>query len=365
MAHRRTAVAHRQHPLIVTGDPELLDDLLRLAAAGCAEVRVAPDAVAARPDWPTAPFVLLGPDAAGPCARAGLSARTSVILVARGSDAGPLWPEAEVLRAEQVALLPQAESWLVDRFADHASGNGRRGRVVAVVGSRGGTGASVLATALAVTARRRGLETLLVDADPCGGGVDLVLGWERLRGLRWPELVDARGRVSPPALMSALPGQGSLAVLSFDRSGLAEVPTEAMAAALDAGRRGRDLVVVDVPARLHDAGRMALSAADLTYLVVPAEVRACTPAQWVAAEVAAHCPALQVLVRGPVPGGLRAREVAAAVGHPLAGVVRTEPGLSRALERGEAPAASGRGPLAQLCRRLLDDFGARRHRAVR
>jgi secretion/DNA translocation related CpaE-like protein len=347
----------------VTRDQDLLDELLRLAAAGSAEVSVAPDAVAARSEWRAAPFVLLGSDTAAECVRAGLSARTSVILVARGPGAEPPWHEAEALKAEQVAVLPLAESWLIDRFADHANGGRARGRVVAILGGRGGAGASVLATALAVTARRRGLDTLLVDADPFGGGVDLVLGWERMQGLRWPELVDARGRVSPPALVSALPGEGSLAVLSFDRSELDSVPTEAMAAALDAGRRGRDLVVVDLPRRPDDSALMALTAADRAYLVVPAEVRACVAARRIAAVAAAHCPSLAIVVRISAPAAVPPSEVAEALGLPLAGVIRPEPSVARALERGEPPAGNGRGPLAEACQRILAEIAPRRHRA--
>jgi hypothetical protein len=40
----------------------------------------------------------------------------------------------------------------------------------------------------------------------------------------------------------------------------------------------------------------------------------------------------------------------------LAGALRPEAGLSGALERGEAPGASGRGPLATLCQRLVGDL---------
>ncbi len=361
---RPPTITESRRPLIVTRDPHLLDDLLRLAAAGSAEVNVAADARSAVPGWAAAPFVLLGLDAAEGCVRADLSARTSVILVAREPDAEPPWEVAEALKAEHVALLPPAEAWLVDRFADHATAHPARGRVVAVLGGRGGAGASVLATALGVTARRRGLDTLIVDADPFGGGVDLVLGWERMRGLRWPELADARGRINPPALVSALPGQGSLAVLSFDRSELDSVPTDAMAAALDAGRRGRDLVIVDLPRRFDDPSRIALTAADRAYLVVPAELRACAAARRVVAVASAHCPALFVVVRGPVPGGIDAEEIAQALELPLAGTLRSEPRLLRALESGEPPAGSGRGPLAELCRRLLNDMSPRSHRAV-
>ena len=350
----------RPRPLIITADAGLLDDLLRLAAAGGCEVDVAPDATAARSSWAVAPFVLVGEDAAIGCVRTGLHARPAVVVIMRGGSPDAPWPAAETLRAEHLATLPSAEAWLVDRFADHASGSPGRGRVVAVLGGRGGAGASVFATGLAVTARRQGLDTLLVDADPLGGGVDLVLGWELLEGLRWPELVDARGRVSPPALVGSLPGQGSLAVLSFDRTELPTVPVEAMAAALDAGRRGRDLVVVDLPRRFDEPALVALSTADRAFLVVPAELRACVAARRVGSVAVRQCPALSVVVRGPAPGRLTAQEVAAGLGLPLAGVLRPEPALARALEHGEAPAGNGRGPLAELCGRLLAELAPAR-----
>jgi secretion/DNA translocation related CpaE-like protein len=358
------STAEARQPLVVTGDPGLLDELLRLAAAGGADVRVAPDATSARQRWTSAPFVLLGADAADACVRAGLPARAAIIVVSSGPHDEPPWSQAATLRAEQVAVLPAAEAWLVDRFADQASDSLARGLVVAVIGGRGGAGASVLATALAVTARRCDLDTLLIDADPFGGGVDLVLGWERLEGLRWPELVDARGRVNPPALVDALPGEGSLAVLSFDRSELEGVPVEAMAAALDAGRRGRDLVVVDLPRRFDEPALLALASADRAYLVVPAEVRAFAAAGRVAAIASAHCPALSVVVRGSTSSRITPTEVARALDLPLAGALRPEPRLRWALENGDAPAGSGRGPLADLCRHLLAEIRPHRHRMV-
>jgi secretion/DNA translocation related CpaE-like protein len=352
-----------RHPLVVTTDVDLLDDVLRLAAAGGVQVSVAADATSARSGWDGAPFVLVGADLVGHCARAALPPRASVIIVSRPGLPDTHWSEAEAIRAEHIVSLPAAEPWLVDRLADQAAPVDRRGRVVAVLGGRGGAGASVLATGLAITALRQGRTALLVDADPLGGGVDLVLGWESLEGLRWPELSDARGRISPPVLVDALPGRGSLAVLSFDRGpdptevlapGIA-VPVEAMAAAIDAGRRGRELVVLDLPRRFDDAALLALASADRGYLVVPAELRACAAAARVAAAAVQHCPDLSVVVRGPAPGGLRARQVARTLGLPLAGAVRSEPGLAQRLERGEAPAGTGKGPLAELCRRLLAD----------
>lgn len=353
----RTVHAGRRLPLVVTSDSELLDELLRLAAASGTEVEVAADAADARARWIGPPIVLVGSDQTAACLRARLPQRARVVVVSRTGHGDPEWETAELLGAEHVAVLPAAEPWLVDRLGESvtAPGTPPRGRVVAIVGGRGGAGASVFAGALALTAGRSGLRTLLVDGDPLGGGLDLVLGWEQLEGLRWPALRQADGRVDAPALVRALPSRGDLVMISWDRGDPVALPADAMAAALDAGCRGRDLVVVDLPRQLDDAAVVALQAADRAYLIVPAELRATAAAARVATSAVLHCPRLAVIVRGPAPGGLKAREVARSLGLPLAGTLRPEPGLRRALERGEAPASSGRGPLAILSGRILSD----------
>jgi secretion/DNA translocation related CpaE-like protein len=394
-----SAGAAQPLPLLVTSDEDLLEDLLRLAAAGCAEAEVAPDPAAARPRYATAPLVLIGLDQAPACLRARLPRRPGTAVVGHSHrpaavgrrrppgpdalddpidididvaadvlpDASPqtlAWEYASLLGADHVAMLPAAEPWLVDRFADARRDPAGGGRVVAVIGGRGGAGASVLAAALALTGVRTGLRTMLVDADPLGGGLDLVLGWEHLDGLRWPALGATRGRVDPPALVEALPGRGELVMLSWDRGDVLAAPAESMATALDAGRRGRDLVVVDLPRRLDDAAIVALEAADHALLVVPAELRAAAAAARVAAAVGPHCSAVSVVVRGPAPSDLTAADLARALALPLAGALRPEPGLARALERGEPPAGTGRGPLAALCRHLLAEVVRTRRAAA-
>ncbi|MEU1685252.1 septum site-determining protein Ssd [Micromonospora sp. NPDC005707] len=358
MPPRTPLPPYRRLPLLVTADGDLLDELLRLAAAGGTEVELAADPAAARARWTPAPLVLVGADQAQACLRARLPRRSRTVLVGRSGQLDPGTQLAELIGAEHVATLPAAEPWLVDRFAECAGEPPGAGpsRVVAVLGGRGGAGASVLAGGLAVTAARARLRTLLVDADPLGGGLDLVLGWEQLEGLRWPGLTGTDGRVDPPSLVRALPSRGDLVVLSWDRGALRHLPAEAMAATVDAARRGRDMVVLDLPRHLDDAAVVALQAADRALIVVPAELRATAAAARVVAVAAPHCADLAVIVRGPAPGRLKAGEVARALGLPLAGTLRPEPGLCRGLERGEAPAASGKGPLAVLCQRLLDEL---------
>lgn len=351
-------------PLLVTDEPTLLDDLLRLAAAGSTEVEVVHDPVAARARWAAAPLIVIGVSSVRGCVQARLPRRPGVVLVAPGSSHDhsepddSVWRLAHELGADHVVSLPEAEPWLIDRFADAITGSADAARVIGVVGGRGGAGASVLAAALAVTAARQGLRALLVDADPLGGGLDLVLGREESPGLRWPDLAATAGRVSPPVLFDALPRVGELCLLSWDRGELLAVPPAAVEAAIDAGRRGSDLVVLDLPRRPDEGALHAMEAADAVLLVVPAEVRACAAARRVVSAIRPHCARLQCVVRGRSPAGLRARDVAEALALPLAGIVRAEPGLAAALERGEAPAGRGRGPLADACRRLLADIAA-------
>ena len=48
----------------------------------------------------------------------------------------------------------------------------------------------------------------MVDADPVGGGIDLVVGAEHAPGVRWPELAGTSGRLSAASLSDALPKLG-------------------------------------------------------------------------------------------------------------------------------------------------------------
>ncbi len=350
-------------PLLLTGDLRLLDDVLRLAAAAGVEVEVSADPGSARPGWQAAPVVLVGADLAGPLAHLDLPRRAGVVLIGDDLDDAQVWQQAVAVGAERVIFLPDAEPWLVERLVDAADGAPSAATVVAVVGGRGGAGATTLACALAVTSAATGLRTLLVDADPLGGGIDLALGGESTDGLRWPQLAATRGRVPGPALRDALPRLRELSVLSWDRGDALVIPPEAMAAMLGAGERASDLLVVDLPRSLDDAAKVVLERTSVALLVVPAEVRATAAAARVATAVAMRCADLRVVVRGPAPGGLSADLVADSLGLPLAGELRAEPGLAAALERGDPPAARGRGPLAEFCLAFLTEFAPRRRAA--
>lgn len=338
-------------PLIVTADDTLLDDLLRLCAAAGAEPEVAFGASPDPGSWRTAPLVLVGADSTARVR--GLARRTGVLLVGRNLDDQDVWRRAVDIGADHVLFLPDAEPWLVDRIADAAEGVGDPALTIGVVGGRGGAGASTLACALALAAARRGQRAILVDADPLGGGLDVLLGAERTSGLRWPDLAESRGRVNSGALEESLPHSHSLGVLSWDRGDCAVIPPQAMRSVLGAARRRGGVVVVDLPRRIDDAVTEALGQIDVGLLVVPAELRAVAAARRVASRMGMVLEDLRVVARGPFTSGLDDTEIARLLGLRLAGELPPEPGLPHAQDTGAPPGSTPHGPLARFCSRFL------------
>ncbi|MFJ7155149.1 septum site-determining protein Ssd [Streptomyces sp. NPDC101118] len=348
-------------PLIVTEDPDLLDDLLRLCAAAGAEPRVqhsvpeqtrdaaaggSPPRSGAGPGWESAPLVLVGEDAVGRVR--GAPRRGGVLLVGRHRTEDPeVWRAGVEIGAEQVLRLPDREAWLADRIADVAEGTGRQALAVGVIGGCGGAGASTLACALAVGAARAGERTMLVDADPLGGGLDVLLAGEHAEGLRWPDFAASRGRVGAGALEESLPRLHGLRLLSWDRGDQVVVPPAAVRSVLAAARRRGGVVVVDLPRRLDDGVAEVLAQLDLVLLVVPGELRAVAAAGRVAGAVGAVARDLRLVVRGPFAPGLDAEAVARLLALPSAGEVPREAGLGPAA--GEPPGVRARGPLGRFC----------------
>ena len=231
--------------------------------------------------------------------------------------------------------------------AEAARDDGRRGAVIAVIGGRGGAGASVFAAALAQSAP----DALLIDADPWSGGIDLVLGTESESGLRWPDLALQGGRLNLAALRDALPRRHGVSVLSGGRVG-GDIDAAPLGAVIDAGSRGGATVICDVPRRSTAAAEIALDTADLVVVIAPADVRSCAAAAAITPWVSTVNPNAGVVVRGPAPGGLRSSDVAEIVGLPLLAAMRPQSDVAVVLERGGLRLRR-RSPLAAAARRVL------------
>ncbi len=332
----------------------VVDEALRHAVdriAAAAGVRVVHVSEPSSPKvWVAASAVLLDLEGARRCAKLPLSRRGSLFVISRAEPSPTEWPIMIAVGAQRILTLPAEEADLVAVLSDAAEAGRevqRRGAVLAVVGARGGAGASVFATAIAHSAT----DPLLVDVDPWGGGLDLVLGSEDEPGLRWPELALQGGRVGWMALRAALPVHHGIAVLSAGRAG-GQVDAAALDAVVDAGCRGGATVVCDLPRRATPAVETALASADLVVLVTPADVRSCAGAAAIGQWLAAANANVGLVVRGPAPGGLTPGDVSQAVGLPRLAAMRAQPGLANALEHsGLRPRR--RSPLARAARRVL------------
>lgn len=340
-------------PLVITEDRDLLDDLVRIAAAAGAQLDVAHAPAHARPYWTQAPLVVVGADLADAVAACAPPPRDRVLLVTRTPADPATWRACVTAGAQAVVPLPEEERRLVEEFADAMEPHPRAGVTICVIGGRGGAGASVLSACLALRASDDRLRTLLVDADPLGGGLDALLGQEETPGARWGDLVARQGRIGASALQEALPSFGDLAVLSFHRGEVRPIPREAMRSVLEAGRRGFDLVIADLPRHLDDAAAEALGRATTTLLVATADVRGVLSAAQVLRQAAEHTSDIRAVIR---PGVLDPDTVAASLAIPAAARLPDHPRLTATLNRGELPRLGPRSSLGALCSTLLRDL---------
>jgi secretion/DNA translocation related CpaE-like protein len=344
--------------LLVGGPGPLADAVAEVAASvGCPLVVLGPEAPgpSLRETWDAAACVVVTSAAApavGALIEGGRLPRRHQVLLA-DEGAAPDFAAAVAAGAEHVVALPEGGDWLAARLADAASPLAGLGRVVGVIGGRGGAGATTLAAVLASRAAFAGWRAAVIDADPLGGGADLALGAELAEGLRWRALADAHGPIAAESLAEALPAVEGVSVLAHERGpGAPAVGPGAMRAVVGSAARAYDLVLVDLPRALDAAAEEAAVRADEVLVVVPAEVRATASAAQVAERLEGLCRVVSLVAVLPSPSGLDEEHLADALGLPVAAAFRREASVSEAVERGDA-ASLRRGSLVRAADRLL------------
>jgi secretion/DNA translocation related CpaE-like protein len=343
-------------PLILTDDSELLDDLLRIAAAAGVEIAHDIDP-GARTAWRSAPLVLLDANLIPAALAAKVSTRPGVVAVHRAEPDATSLQLCLRLGVERTITIGEDDDVLIELLSGTLAGGSGDGHTIAVVSACGGAGASVFAAALAATAQRSGRGVVLADCDQWGSGLDVLLGIEAEGGIRWDELVAPSGRLPPDALHRALPsatlGNGQVAVLCHARTGGRDVSGDVVDVILQSGRRAGDLTVVDLPRHPTAAGDRVVERADLVVLVTTADVRGCFAAARVARRLMELGAAPELVVRGPSPGGIGADDIGATLGLPVVARMRPQPGLARDLENGRPPGSDTHGPLVKAATAVL------------
>jgi secretion/DNA translocation related CpaE-like protein len=344
-----------QRVMIVTENPELLDDLLRITAATGVDAHVVSHSEGIRVSWARTSIVVVDAAMAAMVNATALPRRPGVLVVTneptpQSHMPEKIWTDALALGAEHVVSLPDGERWLLQRFREVHEGPSRDGQVITVMGACGGAGTSTLAAGLARVAHHDGQQVLLVDLNGLSGGIDLILGADEAIGGRWVDVHKSSGRMSAHMLRDALPTIEGITVLAPSRHEFSEMSVESVSHVIDAGIRGFDVVILDLPCAVSAVNEYALSRANESILLTPAHVLPTCSALVVSKYIQEHATSLRLVVR-EVRDGLDPAVVAAAVNQPLTHTIAHRPRIVEAANTAEPPDIDD--SFAQSCRRLL------------
>lgn len=238
-----------------------------------------------------------------------------------------------------------------------------RGVTVGVVGARGGAGASVLAAAISVAA---GSGCVLVDLDPTSAGLDLLLGIEHERGLRWGDVLSGRGIAG--AFAARLPHWRGVSVLSWGALTHGFDLGPSMTDVLSGLAAHSEVVILDLSREeIARDPEGPVAQCDALVVVMPLEVRA-THCARLLIEIFGNLTSMSdddddatrtgvrpvvVAARVPSPGGLGVRDAELflrGAGEPCAGVAGLielghDARLSAEIERGAGPGLGARSPV--------------------
>ncbi|MGO2993430.1 hypothetical protein ACTXI9_02310 [Brachybacterium alimentarium] len=239
------------------------------------------------------------------------------LLVVTASPEVPqeVWERALAVGARAVVPLPAGSDGFLSHLAEFSRPRAAS-RILGVVGGCGGAGTSSFAARLAAAARTHG-STVLIDADPLGGGLDLLIEAPEAAGIGWAD-VSGLGPDDGEALHDGLPAVDDVRLLAATNH-VGPAP-EPLARVLTALRPLGSTVVVDLADGLVPDCAEHL---DQLLLVVPASdhaVRATARRlrSWQLPDAIA-----QVVVRRRGP--LTPAEVSQDLGLPLAASFRDGP----------------------------------------
>lgn len=239
----------------------------------------------------------------------------------------------------------------------------RMGRVVAAIGTRGGVGTSTVAANLgwylAGSMERR---VALVDFDPFGGSLDLLLGTQNTKGLS--EILDNIDQIEPNFVERSFVQASPRLFLLSARQELAEpglLPIHAVLALLPELRKLFHYVILDIPQRGGELTTALVADADSLVLVTDSSVLGARETARLIhlTGIRDDKVPLMVLVNHPNQAGraeLRQRDFEEAIGRSVSHVLPFDRDAAGYGENLGKPLIAGKGALAQALRRVADDM---------
>lgn len=336
--------------LLVSDDPDLIDHVLALTSASQLTTEVLSEASDVAQAWLRSVVVVIGVDRLSQVAGLALPSRSHVVVLGDPGDSD--WKVAFELGAEAVVQPPGDPGWLAERVR-RAGEALPSGQVIGVLGCRGGAGASVFAAALAMAAVRAGHNPYLIDLDPLGCGLAVVLGQDSMTGLTWESVSAGVGRIPALSLQASVAQVHGVSVLGWADELVSDLAPGVAGSVVDAARLCTPVTILDLGRGATPAQDEALARCDRVFMIVPADVRSVRAATRMTRRKALGM--CELIVRGPNPGGLVAEDVGEAVGLPVIAAVGADRDLDRRLERGEPPGMRPRSPLGRAGAGILSE----------
>lgn len=305
----------------------------------------------------------------------------SVVAVGQRNDIG-LFRELLRIGVDDYLVKPLTMD-LLRRVLARQSGKSepvhhvRTGKVVACLGARGGVGTSMVAANLGWRLAE-GLErrVALVDLDPFGGPLDLLLGAQPNRGLS--DLLKNINRLDPQYVERSFMRVGPRLFLLAAGLGLDEdgtFPIDPLAQLLGELKKLFHYVILDIPVRGGELTATLAGGAETVVVVTESSVFATRETMRLIqlAEMRDAKAPLILAVNQPHQAGraeLRLADFEEAIGRKVGHVLPFDRDAASRAENLGPPVVAGTGPLAQALRRLADDLAGRRtetrtgHRAL-
>lgn len=297
----------------------------------------------------------------------------SVLLVAEEMTV-PVLREAIDSGAEGVFAWPEEREELAGALArarTHREPQGRRARVVGVLGARGGVGATFVATHLAASLADLGVRTALVELDPDFSDLTVALGLLPGRGVRTVADLEAVAlELHPPHLQEvAYPHPRGFDVLLGPPEGSGPLPPGLLPACVEVLATSHEVVLLHLPRCLGEPVLEAVRAADELLLVVGLDLFSLYGARRavraLGQEASDRC---RVVVNRAARAAVAPEDVASVVGMAPVACLRYDRAAVRAQERGALLPARARGvgrDLRALAARLSEGAGAEAQRERR
>lgn len=245
----------------------------------------------------------------------------------------------------------------------HSRQTGRLGRIVGVLGCRGGVGATMIATSLAwAIASRRHRRVALFDLDVQFGSVALSMDLDPVHGLR--DALENPGRIDSLYLDRTLVRHSdTLFVLSAEEGldDLVRADRDAVGLLLHELQSKFHFVFVDLPRQLNPAVQQVLSSATNLFLVSDLSLAGMRDAMRVNQLLQATNASCAVTVIVNRVGEHRAGEIPKAefergVGRPIDVLLPFDARRVLSSVNSGRPVASGDGPVADALRRVADEL---------